>query len=131
VLIRLVYLFMVRVLGWLVLLALSDAGKDAEILVLWHEVSVLRLQVARPRPEWADRAVLAALARNRVSSGGQSKPSPGVRAGRYGEQRWPAGRQFADDARERGGEREVNCDQRVAERIHGLLAELGEPDGES
>jgi putative transposase len=51
------------VFGWLVLLGRSQASKDAEIIVLRHEVMVLRRQVARPRPDWADRAILAALAR--------------------------------------------------------------------
>ena len=60
---RLAYLLMIRVFDWLALLARSDISKDVEILVLRHEVAVLRRQIARPKPDWADRAVIAALAR--------------------------------------------------------------------
>ena len=52
-----------RLFAWLVLLTRNDASKDVEILVLRHEVAVLRRQVSRPKPHWADRAVIAALAR--------------------------------------------------------------------
>jgi putative transposase len=58
-----VYLIMVRVSGSLVLRGRSQASKDAEITMLRHELMVLRRQVARPQPDWADRAILAALAR--------------------------------------------------------------------
>src|ERR687890_2376470 len=52
-----------RVLSWFVLLARSDAAKDAEILVLRHEVAVLRRKNQRPTLTWVDRAFLSALAR--------------------------------------------------------------------
>jgi len=57
------YLIFVRLTGWMALLARSAASRDAELLVLRHEVAVLRRQNPKPRLDWADRMVLAALAR--------------------------------------------------------------------
>ena len=63
VLVRLIYRSLATLLLWLALSARSSASKNAEILVLRHEVAVLRRGNPRPRMDWADRAVLAALAR--------------------------------------------------------------------
>jgi hypothetical protein len=52
-----------RVLSWLTLLARFDAAKDVEILVLRHEVAVLRRHHPHPRLSWADRAIFSALSR--------------------------------------------------------------------
>jgi putative transposase len=50
-----------RVLSWLALLARADAAKDVELLMLRHEVAVLRRNNPRPTTTWLDRAVLSAL----------------------------------------------------------------------
>jgi putative transposase len=47
--IRFAYLTVIRIFGWLALLARSDRAKDAEILILRHQVAVLRRQVGTPR----------------------------------------------------------------------------------
>jgi putative transposase len=58
-----IYWTLRRLVELLVLGRRSDDGKAVEILVLRHELAVLRRQVARPRCTLADRVVLGALAR--------------------------------------------------------------------
>jgi putative transposase len=60
---RLLYLILLHVLGLLLLIGRRSATKDVELLVLRHEVAVLRRTNPRPRLDWADRAVFAALVR--------------------------------------------------------------------
>jgi hypothetical protein len=60
---RLAYLTLCRSIQLLVLLARGDAAKDLELLVLRHQLTVLRRQVPRPRLEPTDRALLAAISR--------------------------------------------------------------------
>ena len=62
-----------RLLGWLLLLTRTSSSKGVELLVLRHEVAVLRRTNPRPRLDWADRAVLGALIR---------RPSPVLRGHR-------------------------------------------------
>jgi putative transposase len=60
---RLLYLIFIQLLGWSLLLGRTSASKDVELLVLHHDVAVLRRTNPTPRLDWADRAVLAALIR--------------------------------------------------------------------
>jgi putative transposase len=61
---RLLYLIFSRLLSWLTLLPRASSAKDIELLVLRHEVAVLRRTNPKPRLDWADRALFATLIRH-------------------------------------------------------------------
>jgi len=61
---RLLYLILIGLLSWLALLGRATSSKDIELLVLRHVVAVLRRTNPRPRLDWADRALFAALIRH-------------------------------------------------------------------
>jgi putative transposase len=50
-----------KLLAWMTLRTHSDTAKDIEILVLRHQLAVLRRRTPQPRMFWADRALTAAL----------------------------------------------------------------------
>jgi hypothetical protein len=60
---RLIYQMFSKLVSWMVLRTRSDATKEIEILVLRHQLAVLRRDAPRPRMSWTDRALIAALAR--------------------------------------------------------------------
>jgi hypothetical protein len=65
---RLLYLIFSRLLIWLMLLGRASSSKNVELLVLRHEVAVLRRTTPKPRLNWADRALFAALIRRLPTS---------------------------------------------------------------
>jgi putative transposase len=61
--VKLIYQVFAKLLSWMVLHVRSDTANEIEILVLRHQVAVLRRRTPRPKISWSDRAVIAVLAR--------------------------------------------------------------------
>ena len=139
--VQLLYLIFRQLVAWLGLLARSSRSKNVEILVLRHEVAVLRRQVSRPRLSWADRAVFAALAR--LLSQACQLPrivTPGTILRWHRDlvkQRWTqprrrtAGRRTAPDLRRLVLRLAAENSSWGYRRIQGELAGLGYPIGSS
>src|SRR5262249_186546 len=138
---RFAYRVVLRVFGWLALLAGWDGAKDAEILILRHRVAVLQRQVKAPRLSRADRAVLAALAR--LLPGGQLRQLCLIVSPRT-VLRWRASlvrRHWSDPRRVPGRPRTASAMRALVlemardnpgwgyRRIHGQLARLGDKGG--
>jgi len=132
----LLYLIFRQLVTWLGLLARSSRSKNAEILVLRHEVAVLRCQVGRPRMSWADRAVFAALIRLLSQAGRLHRIATPETVLRW--HRDLVRRRWIQPRRRRVGGRSTASELRQLvlrlasenptwgyRRIHGELAELG------
>jgi putative transposase len=61
--VKLIYQVFTKLLSWMVLYTRSNTANEIEILVLRHQLAVLQRRTPRPRINWTDRAVIAALAR--------------------------------------------------------------------
>jgi putative transposase len=127
-----------QLVAWLGLLARSSRSKNAEILVLRHEVAMLRRQVRRPRMSWADRAVFAALTRLLSQAGRLHRivtPETVLRWHRdLVKQRWTQPRRRCTGGRSTASELRQLVLRLASEnatwgyrRIHGELAGLGYP----
>jgi hypothetical protein len=90
---RLLYLIFDRLLGRLLLLARTPAAKDIELLVLRHEVAVLRRANPTPHLDWVDRAVFRRA--DPSATPGTARPSPG-HSGHDPALAPPSGRQEVD-----------------------------------
>jgi hypothetical protein len=75
---RLLYLIFCRLLSWLTQLPRASSSKDVELLVLRHEVAVLRRTTPKPRLDWADQALFAALIRRLADRGGDPAHERGL-----------------------------------------------------
>jgi putative transposase len=75
---RLLYLIFDRLLRWLTLVGRATSSQDIELLVQRHEVAVLRRTNPRPRLDWADRALFAALIRLPAVLRGHRLVTPGT-----------------------------------------------------
>jgi putative transposase len=131
-----------QLVAWLELLARSSRSKNAEILVLRHEVAMLRRQVRRPRMSWADRAVFAALTRLLSQAGRLHRivtPETVLRWHRdLVKQRWTQPRRRRTGGRSTASELRQLVLRLASEnatwgyrRIHGELTGLGYPLGSS
>jgi hypothetical protein len=82
---RLLYLIFRQLLGWLALLCRASASKGIELLVLHHEVAVLRRTNPKAPPDWADRALFAALIRRLPAVLRSHRPSGNSEAAEIGQ----------------------------------------------